>query len=215
VPGPIDWQADADLGFGEVLHVDAAVTRAIARPPFEHHRLESSDALGLRLGEVVLLGEVPVEAVELVARARTVERRLDVQDVLPRPFDDREHVPLLGEEALAARHRVVLGEDRVAGGLLVAATGRGEARSLQVRRRRDAEELEQRRIEVERLDRLLHDEPGRHEPWRDDDQRDVQQLVPERVGVAGPAVLEELLAVVGRHDQDPLLERLGLPQRLE
>jgi hypothetical protein len=86
---------------------------------------------------------------------------------------------------------------------------------VQQPRRRDAEQLEERRHEIDERRVVRDADAHRHQPGRAQDERDVQDLFVERLVVPLPAVLAEFLAVVAREDDErPLVEAEGV-QALE
>jgi len=123
-------------------------------------------------------------------------------DQLPAPESQRA----LGAQALQLRHDGAdlprLPREDVA-----------EAPPGKARRRREVQQLEQRRQQVDHADRLLND-PGGDAGTREQ-QRHAHDLLEQRAPVQPASVLTELLAVVRHHDDDGVLRPAALLEQGE
>ena len=151
--------------------------------PVVEQAVKVGDPLGPLLGEVVALVRIGRQVVV------GAEAPVQVADQLLAATDDHALVLDLGEGRRQARGR--RRRRRQPG---------AEVGPAHARRNRDVEQVEHRRRHVDELD-LAVDHARRH-AGDGDDERNAELLVVERRAVVAPAVLVELLAVVGRDDDD-------------
>ena len=150
--------------------------------------------------EVAGFARVAGEVVELLAT------RLDGADELVAGRPEREAVRKLevggAREELSRRRRVVSDQGQ-------------QAHALELREGREPEHVADGRHDVDRPDRLGHDPSGIRPIRKAHDERDVQELVVERLAVEEAAMVPLLLAVIRGDDDERVVEEAARRQTVQ